>query len=241
MIFSICVGCFILFIMLCGFCIVWKRFCCIQFLYILTITFAVLFFVAVGIVLIVVADVFKSGLEDSCSGGSGSIAEAFNELYSTSDNIYCKTNTTGCTCEPLAAGHVIDPTSPRTSYITTGGISNVQGCSAQLRTTFESYGVEFSGTSEIVEYLDLFGDIEKEYKCSGICTKQGVYYFYDIAGGNPETECTEKIKSELIEGVIAATGITYVVTGCFIAVIWFIQYGLCCRKKQQPGSESRKF
>ena len=239
MIFSICVGCFILFIMLCAFCIVWKRFCCIQFLYILTISFAVLFFVAVGILLIVIAGLFESGIDDACNNGTSSIAEAFNELYSTSDSIYCVNSLTACVCEPLT--HT--PVGANRTYDTalTGGISNVQGCSAELERTFASYGVSFDSLSDIVEYLDLFGDIEKEYECSGICNKQAVYYFYSVSAGEPKNECTDKIKTELIDGIIAGSGIAYLVTGIFIGVIWFIQYGLCCRKKPQPGSDSRKF
>ena len=211
-----------------------------QIIYLIIITITILFFFFVGIRLLIIANIFKIGLDEACRGDSTSIAKTFNELYSRSDNIYCVSNSTGCLCEIF--NHTINPDSPRTIYDTTisGGISNVQGCSAELERAFARYEVAFDSLSDIVKYLDFFGEIEKEYKCSGMCTKQGVYYFDNIAAGEPQNECIEKIKSELIEGVIKTCGIVFIATGCFMAIIWFIQFGLCCRKKPQSQSNSGK-
>ena len=214
-----------------------------QIIYLIIITITILFFFFVGIRLLIIANIFKIGLDEACSGGSSTIAEAFNELYSTSDDIYCVSNSTGCLCEIF--DHTINPSSPRRDYNTTisGGISNVQGCTFELERAFASYGVTFDSLGDIVEYLDFFGEIEKEYKCSGMCTKQGVYYFDNIAAGEPQNECIEKIKSELIEGVIKSCGIAFVAIGNLMTIIWFIQFGLWCRNNQkkliiQPDPET---
>lgn len=230
--------------MLCGLCIAWKRYCCIHWLFTLILSFSILFFLAIGAVLVLAAGIFHDGLTDACNGGSGDIAEAFNELYSNADSLYCVSSASGCVCNPIT--HVVDPSAQRTSYVTTGGvgaINNVQGCTAHLAAAYADYGIDFDDISEITEYLDYFGDIEDHYDCSGICNLQGVFYFHDVTAGGPGGKCETKIKDELIDGVIGGTGIAYIVTGCFLFCIWFIQYGLCCRKKQQgnPGSGSKKF
>jgi len=41
-------------------------------------------------------------------------------------------------------------------------------------------------------------------------------------------------------GDIRNYGIGYIVTGVVLFVIWFIQYGLCCRKKQNARRGATK-
>lgn len=227
-------------------CIAWKRYCCIQFFYILVISFAVLFFIAIGIILVIAGTYAENGLNDACNGGTGKIADAFNELYSTSDTIYCVASATpGCECAtfthtPSGLGYRAEA-----SYIRSGTTTyNVQDCTTYLESAFASYGIDLSSLNDIISYLDFFGEIEKGYKCSGICNYYSVYYFWDNRKGAPDSACYSNIRDKMIKRLIKGSGIAYIVTGCAVFVIWFIQYGLCCRKKPRdtPGSgESKKF
>jgi hypothetical protein len=209
------------------------------------ISFTVLIFIAIGAILVFVAGIMKTGLEDACNADDGTVAEIFSELYLTVDTIYCRSTSAGCDC--ANAGFVPSPqrSSPE-AYSLTGSSNmvNVQECTSYLENVFANYGIDFDSVGDIVEYLDYFGDIEDGYSCSGICDPESVYYFSDITSGAPDGACEKNIRDDLITHVIEGSGIAYIVTGCFIFCIWFIQYGLCCRKKNlgNPGAGgSKKF
>jgi hypothetical protein len=210
------------------------------------ISLTVLIFIAIGGILVYVAGIMKTGLEDACNAGDGTVAEIFNELYSTVDDIYCRSSAmNGCDCASVS--FVPNPARSTPEAYSFGGSSdmiNVQECTSYLENVFANYGIDFDSVSDIVDYLDYFGDIEDGYSCSGICDYQSVYYFSDITSGAPDGSCEGNIRDDLITHVIEGSGIAYIVTGCFILCIWFIQYGLCCRKKNlgNPGAGgSKKF
>lgn len=204
-----------------------------------------IFFIAIGVFLVILAGYIKTGLDDACNGSGGGIGEIFEELYSTADSIWCE-STNGCECyvdytldgSLAIRGSTYDTSNSADFY-------NVQDCSDYLESAFADYGVDFSDISEIVEYLDLFGDIESGYKCAGICNRMPVYYFGDTKDGEPEKACKSSIDKNLVQHTIQGAGIAYIVTGAFIVVIWFIQYGLCCRKdlngKKANKGESKQF
>ncbi len=119
-------------------------------------------------------------LEELCSSNNtdGEFQQALNELYSRSDSFYCNTNC-GCYVGPTVyvTGKI------NSSHIDTTLNTNVQDCRTFLEAAYAGYNIDFDDIDDIIKYLDLFGEIEKEYECSGICTTQTVYYFGDASKG----------------------------------------------------------
>lgn len=232
----------------CGMCTAWKRFCCPHciFAFLLTLTTAI--FMTLGIAVIVISEHVATAVEEACSeGGSGSIKESMAELYSTADEIYCIGGgdfVTGCPCI-TSDGHLLGNKVLGSDYYTSedtatdDAVTNVQQCKDDLEETFAEYGIEFDDLDGLVEYLDHFGTIEEEYECSGICNKQDKYYYWDSTQGEPPKRCEEPIREDVLRGEIKGFGIGYLTMGCWMFVVWFIQYGLCCRKKQPAGDTKR--
>eukprot|EP00343_Euplotes_focardii_P001281 CAMPEP_0205804404 /NCGR_PEP_ID=MMETSP0205-20121125/7319_1 /ASSEMBLY_ACC=CAM_ASM_000278 /TAXON_ID=36767 /ORGANISM="Euplotes focardii, Strain TN1" /LENGTH=206 /DNA_ID=CAMNT_0053073971 /DNA_START=289 /DNA_END=909 /DNA_ORIENTATION=+ len=204
------------------------------------ITLGFVIFLVVGIAIIIGTGIIAEEMDKACANpDTSAIAEAFNELYGTADDIYCITGSTGCLC------YVSDPTRVATGYVavnTSSTVTKVQECTDHLESAYASYGISFDDIGEIVKYLDYFGEIEKEYTCSGICTQLPKYYFSDINIGIPSKICFDSIKDGLILGDVKNYGIGYTVTGSVLFIIWFIQYGLCCRKKVNArNGETKNF
>ena len=237
MISSIAVGCLILFLTLCTFCIVWKNPSCCRFLYALAITFVVLYFIAIGILLMATGGALEDGIDEACDGKTSSLAKTFRELYSSADSIYwVPAANSGCECE--MPSHVISTNYFRSNYTTTasGGITKVQECTQYLVSAYDGYEIDLDTVDDVTKLLDLYGEIEKEYKCSGIWYQQAVYYFYSITAGEPTIQCTNKLKEDQFRDIIGGSGLVYLITGLVLLGIWIIQYGLWCRKK--PGTKS---
>ena len=120
-------------------------------------------------------------MDKACTNPDESdIAKAFSELYTRTDTIYWRTAPTGCPCYIASPPN---PTDVGFTYISTNSsdaVTKVQQCTDNLEQIFADYGIEFDDIGELTEYLDHFGNIESEFKCSGICTKRVKYYFSDI-------------------------------------------------------------
>ena len=66
---------------------------------------------------------------------------------------------------------------------------------------------------------------EKKYTCSGVC-KTGLFYFYlDLSKGIPTETCILSIQSEVKES-LSYLGITVLVSGLFMLIVWIFQYCL---------------
>lgn len=109
----------------------------------------------------------------------------------------------------------------------------MQDCEDQAEFYFSNYEIDFSSVSDLITYLDYFGDIEKAYDCSGIWNYYAAYYFSDIDRGIPKEACANSIKNKMIKREIIGMGIAYFITGIIAGVVMLIQYGLCCRKPEQ--------
>lgn len=221
-------------------CTSWKRFCCCHCLFAFILTIIYIIILVLGIFLIVVSTTAVDAIDEACGGKSDSeIAKNMNELYTRSDTFYCMAAPTGCPC---AVTHVPKDTLTRTYVVpnTVGSVTNVQACKDKLQAAYASYGVSFDDINDIIKYLDYFGDIEEEYKCSGICIQQAKYYFWDSTKGEPTKACKDPIKDELLIGEVQGFGIGYVVIAAVLMVVWFVQYGLCCRKQPAPGHGGTK-
>lgn len=200
---------------------------------------SVVLFTVIGVGTLVAADYISDELKTMCANpDSSDISKSLNELYTKTATFYCVAPPNGCTCYVQAPA----PTDGGSYSLTSTGstVTNAQGCSAYLQAAFADYNIDFSDINEIIEYLDLFGEIEEEYTCAGICTQQTKYFFYNSASGYPDKACLNSIRTEMIEGEITNFGIGYTITAAVLIIIWFVQWGLCCRKKPKPGQGGTK-
>jgi hypothetical protein len=222
---------------LCGSCVAYKRKCPVHWIFAVFLTLCTLCLLVVGIIIIAMTTVVASAIEDACEVGSdSSISESFRELYLNADTFYCVA-VNGCECYSTIHTGV-----GFTTTNTSATVTNAQGCTAYLETAYADYGVDLDGEGGIVEYLDYFGDIEDEFNCSGMCVLQTKYYFSDINNGIPEKVCLDSIKDDLILGEVQGYGIGYTVAGCLLVMVWFVQYGLCCRKNlNAEKGETKQF
>lgn len=188
-------------------------------------------------------------MDKICSGTStySSIKDAFSKLYTSADNIYCvSSSSTGCRCYTKTA--IVGSYSGKTYYTsqtsTLSGytvVTKVQSCTSYLSTAYASYGISFSDISALSSYLDYFGQIESSYSCSGFCTALPIFYFSDSYTSLPSKACKDSIKNDLLDGEMKFYGIGFTVIGSIMFLIWFVQYGLCCRKKDNSGQGTKRF
>jgi hypothetical protein len=225
----IILGVLLLFIMCCGIGTAIKRLCFCHWLFATLIIFSTIFFVALGIAIMMISEQTKSDLTEQCnsSNSDSDFQKAVENLYSSADTFYCIATPTGCPCQ---VSHVV--TGGDRTYITSPietpfTVTNVQECRDFLQENYGEYVVDFDSTDEIVEYLDLFGKIEDSYSCSGICTIKPVYYFSDSTDGEPEKKCEDSIKNDVLDGIILPIGICYFIIGMMVLVVAIIQFGLC--------------
>ena len=129
---------------------------------------------------------------EACTDPSlnGNRAEAFAFTYSTADEIFCRDTSTGCPCDITHAA-TNGTTRTAAGYITSPAplITQTQDCTDHLFDAYEDFEVPMESFENVVEYLDNFGQIERNHKCSGICDYQAVYYFSDTLEGHPEKSC----------------------------------------------------
>jgi len=231
-------GCFLFFVCVCGGCIALKRYCLVHCCFAFMVTLSFVVFLAAGIGLIVITSIVADEMETACDSTSeNSISESFRELYTNSDSFYCVSSISGCEC------YVNSTRLSGTGYTmvnSSSTVTKVQQCTSYLESAYADYGVDFSDINDIIEYLDYFGEIEKDYKCSGMCTIKNKYYFSDINIGAPEKTCFDVIKDDLILGDVRNYGIGYTVSGSILFIIFFIQYGLCCRKNMNARQGQTK-
>jgi len=103
-------GCFLIFLCCCGACIALKRLCLVHCCFFLIITLAFIFFLVIGLALVIVTTKMGDSMTKACnSSDTGDVVEAFRELYTTADSFYCRTGGSGCECysngtNPYATG-----------------------------------------------------------------------------------------------------------------------------------------
>ena len=239
-IFLVCVilGCVLLFIMLCMICLAYKRNCFVHWIFVFILTICFVVYTVLGVAIMYAAIYSADQLEELCSESSTSsndFKDAMDELYETCDTFYC---TGVCQCDLN-----YDPDDlARSDYIGSPGApaQNVQDCEALIEAAFADYAIDFDDLDDIIEYLDYFGEIESEYDCSGICEFRNVYFFSDTTDGPVFDACWEPIKDEILLGEILAMGIAYLIAGIVLFIVLFVQYGLCCRKKDQRQQQQKE-
>ena len=159
---------------------------------------------------------------------SDTINTFIDRLYENADQIYCVASS-GCKWYAT----YVAPTSPRTYVMSTistsSTVTSVQGCKSYLHSAYK-YLIYEGDIDSIIKYLNYFGEIEKGYTCSGVWTMMPIYYFSDCSTTKPSKKCQDSIRDDIFLGEVVPMGIGFLIIGCILFLVWFIQYGLCCRK-----------
>jgi hypothetical protein len=232
------IGIFMLFLMLWIFWVSCWYYCCWHWLMAINLTFSCLFFLIIGSVLTFVSNFVSEKIANTWASGKNDLEVKLRDMYTDVDKYYC-VNTGGCYCRtPKSVSN-----STRTYYTTTSATSSTvvtkfQDCTSYVSDAFKSGSYAGYSVSTIIKILNLFGDLEQSYSCSGVCTPLPVYYFSDSYSSFPTTFCFESYKTAINE--FRFYGISFIVVGSVMFLIWLVQYGLCCRKTP-PGQGVRRF
>ncbi|CAI2387492.1 unnamed protein product [Moneuplotes crassus] len=239
-IFCLVAGIVLLFVMACGMGTATKRYCFLHYTFGIFLSLVTVLFIILGVAMTAIGFGLADQLQELCSSENtdSDFQEAMNELYFRCDTFYC---TVLCPCY---IGSTLYFTGKTAATINPYDNTKVQDCRQYIQAAYSTYNLEFSDIDHIVEFLDYFGEIEMEYKCSGICKLQTVYYFGDSSRGEPPKTCKDPIREDLLIGEMGLMGIGYLIIGVALFVVLFVQYGLCCREKDDRYSEddsSRKY
>jgi len=79
--------------------------------------------------------------------------------------------------------------------------------------------------SQIATGLKILSYFENKYSCSGVCSPGLFYYSLDLSAGIPKEKCLAQLNNE-IGSSITYLGITGLVTGALMFLIWIFQYCL---------------
>ena len=164
--FCVILGGFLIIISVIGMLLSWKSHWSVIILYSFFVTLGTLFFLAMGIVLIVVGARGAKEIKEMCSSknADSDFQKSFNELYFYADLIYCRPPVTGCMCYTKHS-----PSNSERSYVTTqtenfpGAVTNVQGCKEHLEKAYTNYVIPFNKVDDLIEFLNYFGELESEY------------------------------------------------------------------------------
>jgi hypothetical protein len=75
---------------------------------------------------------------------------------------------------------------------------------------------------------------EQKYECSGVCEPALFYYSLNLNKGIPSTTCLSYMKEEVGDG-LKYLGITGIVTGITMFLIWIFQYALWRKYDDEEG------
>ena len=155
-----------------------------------------------------------------------------SELYSRADKILW-VSSGGCKWK---ISRTI--TSPSRTYSTSiTGVTKTQDWTAYLQSAYSGYDISASSLSDYQAFLNLMGDIESKYNCSGIWSTSQIYYFSNTDGGAPTKRWLENIQNDIVQYNLYLYGFLSAGISFCLLIILSIQYGLCCRCKR---SENRK-
>ena len=202
-------------------------------------------------------EAMKAGIDEACDGEGNDISKTINEVYTQVDSFYATgtcpvypapgytpaspTRTmTGTACgvqwcpvNDLVTSYNNLPIKDfigdlETDYISvevdaenTDNNADILACKKWPKTVFKKL-------NQFNEILGILGEIEAEYDCSGVCTKQNIYYFSDTREGEPDDSCKDSIKNKYIQSKVTNYGIGFIVMALFIFLPWILNFVLCC-------------
>lgn len=79
--------------------------------------------------------------------------------------------------------------------------------------------------------MDKVGEVEKKFKCSGICSQQSIYYFSDVNMGAPEKRCLEALSGEVLFDSTGKYGAAFLIIWFFLLLGWCAHWGVYRCKK----------
>lgn len=105
----------------------------------------------------------------------------------------------------------------------TGTVYNTfKDCSTYLVSVSGAAKTSATATSTAIQIMTYF---EEKYKCSGVCNPALWYYSLELSYGIPVNNCLIYLKQEIGSNLIYL-GITSLVTGFVLFVVWMFQYCL---------------
>lgn len=79
---------------------------------------------------------------------------------------------------------------------------------------------------------------EEKYECSGVCTPALFYYGLSLSDGIPTTTCLSYMKEEVGDSMMYL-GVTGIITGITMFLIWICQYALWRKYDDQEQFDNR--
>jgi len=186
--------------------------------------------IILGVIMIVIASNFANEIEAACTTPNSNFSRDLASIYTISSAYYC---VTGLGCQWYVGPNYLthDKGLGATNLKTSHSVTNTQEWSAFYSRAISVYGITFSTPEDTIDFLNYFGEIEKDFNCSGICNKETVFYFSDSSKGAPSKSCRGPIEEDLLKGEIIPLGIYYLLTGISMVCILILHLGLCFKKK----------
>ena len=78
----------------------------------------------------------------------------------------------------------------------------------------------------IEQFMEFMKIMEEDYKCSGICEKEDIFYFSDV-NEKVEKPCYKDIGGGILQGLFGNYGIIFIVSAVIILIGWCVNWGLC--------------
>lgn len=166
---------YLIIITIWGVCISFKRYggfqCCFfVFLHLLMVVCMIF-----GAIILIFSAVIANEIDETCTiiSHETGYVKRLETVYSNAATVFC---TSSCPC-------YYGSTYYSSLYSSSSGNKKVQECDQYLMSAYSNYDVVFDDVGHLKRYLDNFGKIEQEYKCSGICSSKLIYYFSDSSSG----------------------------------------------------------
>lgn len=215
--------------------------CMLKIPYCVCACLVIVIFLGLGGALIGLSIGVQKAIDEICDGDSSAeYADMITKMYSSADEFYCKITVavpanTGCKCKTILNLTAAAGRTAGVDYGADGTIVNVMECEAELKNLYESSGASAvfgsdadAGLDKYKRYLEYLGKIEEDYNCSGICAKQGIYYFSDVNKGFPESSCKQKIKDEVAGKQIGMFGFGGIAIALALCLPWLVHFPMYC-------------
>ncbi|CAI2387239.1 unnamed protein product [Moneuplotes crassus] len=219
---------YLIIITFCGVCMAFKRYGAFHYCFFIFLNLLTFYCIIYGAIIMGLSVYMANKVDETCkfTGSSDSLAIRLENVYPDAAAVFC---TSSCPCYIGSSSY-----SSGMTYATTSSSGNkkVQECDKYLMDAYANYEIDFNDVEELKRYLGYYGQIEQEYKCSGICAQRAIYYFSDSSSGVPDKSCLDGIKESVRPGDFYIIGVLNLVTGILLFFLWNIQFGLCCRNNK---------
>eukprot|EP00357_Protocruzia_adherens_P007732 CAMPEP_0114991558 /NCGR_PEP_ID=MMETSP0216-20121206/11441_1 /TAXON_ID=223996 /ORGANISM="Protocruzia adherens, Strain Boccale" /LENGTH=281 /DNA_ID=CAMNT_0002354903 /DNA_START=90 /DNA_END=935 /DNA_ORIENTATION=+ len=188
--------------------------------------------IAVGVAMLVYYDKFEDHVKgDDCFTGP------LEDANKGAEHTFTYLCSAGCPCDAKYGDYPalaqLGKSSSEPYYVPGGATSasEVQKC-----TTYNTWK-NLDSNSYVDDNIDFFESVEKEFDCSGICTKYPYYMFSGISRGTPKDNCVDSILDK-VEDLAKTYGGISIAVGIVFFLFSICGYCLIChpdRKKEHSN------